>query len=229
MARGRFRERIRDAVGGITDFVTDPIDTAINVVDRVIPGEQPFLQTVQDFTPSMNPVETITDIVPYVPRAIDTATDLVEPEIIPWNNIPVGPGPLDTIGNIVDTVTTVKDLVDTVTPIVKPIYNSFFDSGESTGPTTGLPGDVFPVPGTPITTVPCATAPKDCYARCREADKQRNTVCSMLNREHEKRMATYGCPGTQCKSKKLGKSCSVKPTRRSKRISKYKKSCSCKR
>jgi len=69
--------------------------------------------------------------------------------------------------------------------------------------------------------------PMDCYAQCKEMDKEKQKMCAAANKVHVAKMKELGCKGTACRTSRLGKSCKrvkqpAKCTKRRKR-----KPCGC--
>lgn len=241
MARG-FRKRLKNAFGRdgemplreiVPGLITNPTDTQINVVRALTSGDRGdvFFDALEDLTPNpMDPIGSVTDIVPYVAPLITAAIDIAEPGSELTTIVPPGPGPGSTIRDIVDAVNTAKDVYDTVKPVVNnikdwmvPVDNPI-DNNTVVTPSTGITEVYNDYTNYPTFVTPSTTT-KNCYTQCRDMDKAKQRMCQQLNRKHEMAMKQLGCPGTKCKTKNFAKTCTKS---RSKRCSKYKKTCSCK-
>ena len=71
----------------------------------------------------------------------------------------------------------------------------------------GMGGCAMPMGGA---TQQMHCVPLDCCGKCRMADEEQQKRCSELNKQHQERMKTVGCPGTRCKTGKLAKICRKK-------------------
>lgn len=206
---GRFGDKLKGFGNNVLDFALNPVGTAFDVVDKIIPGENPLLEIAADTAHVFNPI-----------GAAGTVADIVA-GIIPGDNPLLetasaflgGDNPISQIfTDDSDGVSEITEVVHSDPPIPGTVPGQSVNQVNQPGPTQ--------IAG-------CQLKP-DPYLPCYMAEKKKQDDCKAAMETFQKAMRDVGC-NTSCTHRPVRR-CTIKKRSSTKKCSckrKRKRSCGC--